>query len=227
MVSPRCPHLAALLPAAGSGVRLGLGPKAYVQLGGVTLLEHAVTALVDLVDEVIVAVPAGTEATARELLGGTATVVVGGSSRQATVRALLAATTADVVLVHDAARPFVPAAVVERVVAAVARVGAATAALPVADTIVSVADGAVVPRDALRAVQTPQGFRRELLARAHDAAMTAGAEATDDAALVRLLGAPVALVEGSPLLHKITTEADLALGEALLALWRARRGVPG
>lgn len=227
MVSPRRPHLAALLPAAGSGVRLGLGPKAYVQLGGVTLLEHAVTALVDLVDEVIVAVPAGTEATARELLGGAATVVVGGSSRQATVRALLAATTADVVLVHDAARPFVPAAVVERVVAAVARVGAATAAQPVADTIVSVADGAVVPRDALRAVQTPQGFRRELLARAHDATMTAGAEATDDAALVRLLGAPVALVEGSPLLHKITTEADLALGEALLTLWRARRGAPG
>lgn len=218
------PRVAALLPAAGRGERLGLGPKAFVRLGEATLLEHAVHALRDGVDEVVVAVPAGSEARARALVGTDASVVAGGPTRQATVTALVAATTADVVLVHDAARPFVPRQVIERVVAATLAGGAATASLRVSDTIINAADGAVVPREALRAVQTPQGFLRDLLARAHEVAAAAGTEATDDAALVRALGAEVALVEGSPLLHKITTAADLALGAALLELWRAERG---
>ena len=211
---------AALVPAAGAGTRLGRGPKAFVRLGAATLLEHSVAALHGAVDEVIVAVPRGYEAEASALVAGRAQVVTGAATRQATVLALLRATTAEVVLVHDAARPFLPRVVVERVLAAVATSGAATAALPVADTIVSTADGTTLPREDLRAVQTPQGFGRELLLRAHEAALAAGVEATDDAALVRRLGVRVSIVEGSTFLHKVTTADDLLLGLALLALWQ-------
>ncbi len=210
---------AALVPAAGAGTRLGHGPKAFVRLGAATLLEHSVAALYGAVDEVIVAVPSGYEAEASEIVAGRALVVTGAETRQATVLSLLRATTADVVLVHDAARPFLPRAVVERVLAAVAATGAATAALPVADTIVDAADGTTLRREGLRAVQTPQGFGRELLLTAHEAANAAGVAATDDAALVRRMGVAVTLVEGSAFLHKVTTRDDLRLGLALLALW--------
>ncbi|HRN18134.1 MAG TPA: 2-C-methyl-D-erythritol 4-phosphate cytidylyltransferase, partial [Trueperaceae bacterium] len=87
------------------------------------------------------------------------------------------------------------------------------------------ADGTPLPREGLRVIQTPQGFARELLVRAHESAAAAGVEATDDAALVRRLGVGVELVEGSPLLHKLTTPDDLKLGLALLELWRAERAV--
>lgn len=219
-------RVAALLPAAGAGTRLGLGPKAFVRLGSATLLELAVAAVRPLVDEVVVGVPQGKLEEAAALLGPGVVVIEGAASRQATVLALLRATTADVVLVHDAARPFLTSAVAGRVLAAAAGSGAASAALAVADTIVDARDGSVVPRDELRAVQTPQAFARELLLRAHEEALAAGVEATDDAALVRRLGVPVALVEGSPLLHKLTTPADLELGRALLELWRAGSGEP-
>ncbi|MFA5568953.1 MAG: 2-C-methyl-D-erythritol 4-phosphate cytidylyltransferase [Trueperaceae bacterium] len=218
-------RVAALVPAAGSGVRLGRGPKAFVRLGDATLLEHAVAALRGAVDEVVVAVPAGAAAQARELVGRDVRVIEGAESRQATVRLLVTATRAETVLVHDAARPFLPRAALERVLAAAQETGAATAALRVHDTIVYVADGTPLPREGLRVIQTPQGFARELLVRAHESAAAAGVEATDDAALVRRLGVGVELVEGSPLLHKLTTPDDLKLGLALLELWRAERAV--
>lgn len=218
-------RVAALVAAAGAGLRLGRGPKAFVRLGDATLLEHAVAALKGAVDEVVVAVPAGAVPEARELVGKGARVIEGGESRQATVRLLVAATRADTVLVHDAARPFLPRATLERVLAAAQETGAATAALGVHDTIVYAADGTPLPREGLRAIQTPQGFTRELLRRAHETAVADGVEATDDAALVRRLGVRVQLVEGSSLLHKLTTPDDLKLGLALLELWRAERAV--
>ncbi len=214
-------RVAALIAAAGAGTRLGYGPKAFVRLGDATLLEHAVWAVRGAVDEVVVAVPVGAAAEARELVGGDAMVIEGAGSRQATVRLLVLATRADVVLVHDAARPFLPRATLERVLAAVGETGAATAALAVHDTIVNASDGTPLPRDGLRAIQTPQGFLRDLLLRAHETALAEGVEATDDASLVRRLGVSVTLVEGSPLLHKLTTPDDLKLGLALLELWRA------
>jgi len=216
---------AALLAAAGAGERLGLGPKAFVRLGGATLLELAAEALAPHVDEVVVAVPHDRLEEASRLLPG-ARVVAGAASRQATVHALLRHATSEVVLVHDVARPFATPEVVARVLAAVAASGAASAALGPADTVVEAASGAVLPREGLRLVQTPQGFRRELLLAAHERALEEGVAATDDAALVRRLGVTVTLVEGSPLLAKLTAPADLALMEALLGVWRRELARP-
>ncbi len=210
---------AALVAAAGAGERLGLGPKAFVRLGGATLLELALKALAPYVDEVVVAAPPADVARARAL-APKARVVAGADSRQATVARLLEATSCEVVLVHDVARPLLSPEVVQRVLDGVARSGAASAALAPADTVVYAEGGAVIPREDVRLVQTPQGFRRALLLEAHARAAAEGVTATDDAALVRRLGHTVELVTGSPLLTKLTAPADLQVLEALLPVWR-------
>jgi 2-C-methyl-D-erythritol 4-phosphate cytidylyltransferase len=217
--------VAAVVPAAGLGIRLGgEQPKALRHLGGAPLLVHAVGALQAsrYVQHVVVAAPAERLTEFAALLGGAATVVPGGGSRQESVAAALAVLPAgaDIVLVHDAARPLVPVQVVDAVVEAVlAGAAAAVPVLPVADTLKRVgADGlvaATVPRDGLCAVQTPQGFRRDVLVRAHAAASPAE-PATDDAGLVERLGIPVRTVPGSAEAMKITTPSDLELAEALL-----------
>lgn len=214
--------------AAGSGSRLGADrPKAFVELAGVSLLEHALRGVVGAgVDEVVVVVPAGLVAQAEEVTrpfggaGGPAmTVVTGGAERTDSVAAGLSALSdrVTVVLVHDAARCLTPAAVFERVLGALER-GApgAIPGVPVVDTIKTVdPDGLITgtpSRDALRAVQTPQGFRRDVLEQAH----ASGVAATDDAALVEALGHPVLVVEGDHRSLKITTPEDLAHAERLL-----------
>ncbi|MEU4603677.1 2-C-methyl-D-erythritol 4-phosphate cytidylyltransferase [Kribbella sp. NPDC023972] len=223
---------AAIIPAAGLGLRLGgETPKAFREVGGESLLVHAVRGLLaataaDLSCCVVV-VPAGTEDAVRTELepyaGGTRLLVVpGGAERADSVRAgleLVPVDGIDCILVHDAARAFVPADVVERVVAAV-RGGAAAVvpAVPVTDTIKLVsATGEVVDtpdRSRLVAVQTPQGFHPAVLRRAH-AAGAAGA--TDDAMLCERLGVTVVTVEGSEEAFKVTRPRDLLLAEALLA----------
>ncbi len=209
-------RVAALLPAAGSGDRLGLGPKALVRLGDRTILEVAAESIEAHVDELIVGAPAGLVTEFRSLVRG-ALVLPGAASRKATVSVLLAATAADIVVIHDAARPFLPAAVLHSVIEAARRHGAASAAQPLADTIVR-RDGTEGPsREALLAVQTPQAFHRELLLEAH----AASHEATDDAGLVARLGRHVEYVPGSSWLFKITTGADLELARALVAGWEA------
>jgi 2-C-methyl-D-erythritol 4-phosphate cytidylyltransferase len=224
--------VAVIVAAAGAGVRLGGGqPKALRTLKGEPLLRHAVRRLIAAapVGSVVVAAPPGHEPAVRALLdlaappgSGTHVVVVtGGARRQASVAAALAAVPAgcDIVLVHDAARALVPPTLVERVVAAV-RAGheAVIPVLPVTDTVVRVDPGGAVvgaaDRSTLRAVQTPQGFRRAVLAEAHAAATED--TATDDAGLVARLGVPVHTVEGSPYAMKVTTGHDLIVAEALL-----------
>lgn len=207
---------AALIPAAGSGTRLGMGPKAFVEVGGKSLLERSVAALVGLVDEVIVALPEGMELPA----GIAARAILGGETRQESVERLLHATSADFVLIHDAARPFLPESVVLALLEAIPETGAATVALPVADTLVRAAGaggdwGELVTREGLWAVQTPQGFRRELLLEAHARAKAEAHAATDDAGLIARLGGRVRLVQGDARLFKVTTRGDLALAEAL------------
>jgi 2-C-methyl-D-erythritol 4-phosphate cytidylyltransferase len=219
---------AAVVPAAGGGERLGAGvPKALCRLRGEPLVAHAVRTLVAAGAESIVIAAAPTMVLRvgrllRPVTGDLPVVVVaGGASRRESVAACLAELPddADAVLVHDAARPLVPPVVVERVLAALrAGADAVVPVVPVDDTVKEVAEGRVVrtvDRVALRAVQTPQGFRREVLVRAH--AGWRGAEPTDDAAMVEALGLPVSVVEGSRESFKITRPLDLALAEAVLA----------
>ncbi len=210
--------IAALIPAAGEGARLGRGPKALIELCGKSLLARAVGALEGHVDEVVVAVSEPMRS-AVEAFEGRVALVAGGATRQASVLNLLEATDAAFVLVHDAARPFLSPQIIEAVIAETKRAGAVSVVAPVADTLIELETGRPLDRGRLRAVQTPQGFRRALLLEAHRHALSHGVEATDDAGLVRLLGHPVALVEGSGWLMKVTTPADLELARALTATW--------
>jgi 2-C-methyl-D-erythritol 4-phosphate cytidylyltransferase len=217
--------VAVVVPAAGRGERLGPGaPKALRTLAGRTLLAHAVERLRQArrVDLVAVAVPAGEQDRVAHDLSVLA--VAGGSDRQQSVAAALAALPADVdiVLVHDAARPLVPPALVDAVVEAVlSGAPAVVPGLPVTDTIKRVdAGGNVIetpPRDSLRAIQTPQGFRRDLLERAH---RLAGSDlaVTDDAGLVERLGEPVLVIPGHEDAFKVTRPADLGRAEARVAV---------
>ncbi|WP_407650307.1 2-C-methyl-D-erythritol 4-phosphate cytidylyltransferase [Cellulomonas edaphi] len=223
---------AAILTAAGSGSRLGHAlPKALVPVLAVPVVVHAARRLLAArpaglpLAALVVTAPAEHVAAFAELLGPDVVVVPGGSTRQESVAAALAALPPDgidVVLVHDAARAFAPAELAERVVAAVeAGHDAVVPGLPVADTIKRVGPGgddgrpvnATVDRAELRAVQTPQGFTRELLERAHAAG--ADAPATDDAGLVERLGLPVWVVPGDERAAKITTPRDLAIAQLL------------
>ncbi|MGH3563264.1 MAG: 2-C-methyl-D-erythritol 4-phosphate cytidylyltransferase [Mycobacterium sp.] len=215
----------AVVPAAGSGERLAVGvPKAFFHLDGQTLVERAVAGLLEsgVVDRVVVAVPPDRTDQAKLILGGDVVVVAGGPSRIESVRlALTAVGEPEFVLVHDAARPLSPPALIVRVVEAL-RAGhsAVIPALPVPDTIKAVDANDVVlgtpERAGLRAVQTPQGFTTELLLRAYQRA-GAGAEFSDDASMVEQVGGQVQVVDGDPLAFKITTGLDLLLAQAIVS----------
>ncbi|WP_405736907.1 2-C-methyl-D-erythritol 4-phosphate cytidylyltransferase [Streptomyces sp. NBC_01537] len=227
---------AAVIPAAGRGVRLGPGaPKALRTLGGIPILVHAVRAMVRAraVSLVVVVAPADGVAEVRALLDSHGVpeakdirIVPGGDSRQESVRLGLAALPddVDVVLVHDAARPLVPVEMVDAVAAAV-RDGAPAVVpgLPLADTVKEIdpATDAVVgtpERALLRAVQTPQGFDRATLVKAH---ATITSDVTDDAGMVEQLGIQVLVVPGHEEAFKVTRPLDLVLAEAVLARRRA------
>jgi len=229
---------AAIIPAAGLGVRLGgETPKAFREVGGDALLVHAVRGLkaasaADLVC-LVVAVPPGTEETVTKELtpyvGQTRLLVVaGGAERSDSVRTALELVPVegiDCILVHDAARAFVPVDAIERVVAEVrAGAEAVVPVVPVTDTIKVVGPGGDVvdtpDRSTLVAVQTPQGFAPDVLRRAHAAGADAGA--TDDAMMCERLGVTVRTVAGSPDAFKVTRPQDLLLAEALLAERRIR-----
>ncbi|WP_079099735.1 2-C-methyl-D-erythritol 4-phosphate cytidylyltransferase [Streptomyces sp. WMMB 322] len=239
---------AAVIPAAGRGVRLGPGaPKALRALSGTPMLVHAVRAMtrsraVSLV--VVVAPPDGADEVRRlldEHLAAAETltdvvVVPGGETRQDSVRLGLEALPGDVdsVLVHDAARPLVPVETVDAVAAAV-REGAPAVvpALPVPDTVKEVRvrpAGEPEPvtgtpeRSRLRAVQTPQGFELKVLAAAHAQVAREGDGATDDAGMVERLGVEVVVVPGHDEAFKVTRPLDLVLAEAVLARRRATDG---
>lgn len=236
------PRTAVLIPAAGSGTRLGGGtPKALRVLRGRTILERAVSSVSahPSVRQIVIAAPSEMVADVRSLLclhdtsaeraaapplgGPRVDVVAGGATRQESVSLALAAVDprCDIVLVHDAARPLVPLGVVERVVAAVsAGSPAVIPVLPVVDTIRQVAGDrstATPDRSSLRAVQTPQGFDRQTL---HDAYRHAEsspeAGATDDAAVAEAAGIPVTVVPGHPEAFKITLPEDMSRAQTLL-----------
>jgi 2-C-methyl-D-erythritol 4-phosphate cytidylyltransferase len=216
---------AVILAGAGRGERLGTDlPKAFVHVGGRTLLDHAV-AVVDAcpdVDAFVVAVPAGWEDRARETAMRSAkllAVVAGGQTRQASVGKALSSVPEgfEAILCHDVARPLASPKLFSAVVAALDRAEGAVPTLPPSDTVKRVTDGVVAEtlgREALALAQTPQAFRRDALVDAHRQA--GGTGATDDAALVERSGYRVVTVPGDERNLKVTGPGDLRLVEALL-----------
>jgi 2-C-methyl-D-erythritol 4-phosphate cytidylyltransferase len=224
----------AILPAAGIGTRMaGPQPKQFLALDGVPILIHSLRAFaaVDRVKAIYVAVRKTemerVEAQVAEYgFTGRVHVVEGGDNRQESVAHALAALQAaedDVVLVHDAVRPLIDAATIERTIDAVAEYGAAIVGMPAVDTIKQVertAHGALItstiPREFIVQAQTPQGFRFGLLQKAFAEATADGFVGTDEASVVERAGLPVAVVAGSQVNLKITQPGDLELAEFYL-----------
>ena len=229
-----------MIAAAGSGRRLGAGgPKAFVEVGGRSLLAHALAAVASCttIERVVIAAPPEALAGAADALaahrGLEGEVIAGGDTRAASVRAALEAVGTDLVLIHDAARPLATADLFDAIVARLRAEPAADsviAAAPIADTVKrgrrTRADAGVggevaetIPRDDLWAAQTPQGFRVERLRDAQARAEASGslATATDEASLIESVGGTVLLEpSGGPNL-KVTDEEDLRVVAALLA----------
>ncbi|WP_338425503.1 2-C-methyl-D-erythritol 2,4-cyclodiphosphate synthase [Sphingopyxis kveilinensis] len=221
--APRNPRVAAILLAGGQGVRAGFAkPKQLEMLGGRPVLSWSLDALAGYPG-----VSGGVLVANHDVMAAKPTLPEGwisadpGAERQQSVANALGALSdwedEALVLVHDAARPGVDAAVIDRLLAALENAEAAIPVLPVPDTLVEAANGAagdVVARERLARVQTPQAFRLGALRRAHAEAV--GAAATDDAQLVRSLGVTVATVEGAARLHKLTYADDMAILRGLL-----------
>jgi 2-C-methyl-D-erythritol 4-phosphate cytidylyltransferase len=218
----RAPSIVALIPAGGVGTRLGSRtPKQFLALGGGPILATTVGhfARHPAVAAIVIAAPVAHLARARRALRvrgrrPAITVVAGGDTRQESVwRALQAAPRdTEIVVVHDAVRPFVTRALIDAVLEAASGGGAAICALPITETVKRVRGGrveATVDRTDLWTVQTPQAFRFYLLREAHEKARRDGVVGTDDAALVERLGHPVTVVRGLEGNLKITTPGDL------------------
>jgi 2-C-methyl-D-erythritol 4-phosphate cytidylyltransferase / 2-C-methyl-D-erythritol 2,4-cyclodiphosphate synthase len=221
---------AAIVAAGGRGVRVGAGrPKQFLELDGRSILEMSVGALAasDRVDEIVVALPEEHLAEVAKAWPSSAkplAFVAGGARRQDSVANAFAKSSrdADVILIHDAARPFVTSGLIARTVDAARAHGAAIAAIPVRDTVKQAGDPdrdgsrpirATIPRHTVFLAQTPQAFRRDVLARALEEGKSI--DATDEAMLVERLGLPVHVVEGDPRNVKITTAEDLATAKAV------------
>jgi 2-C-methyl-D-erythritol 4-phosphate cytidylyltransferase / 2-C-methyl-D-erythritol 2,4-cyclodiphosphate synthase len=212
-----------ILLAAGSGERLGAGePKAFLSLGDRSMLSVAAACVdaADAVDALVVVVPAGSEARAADLLVGLSkpsSIVAGGASRQASVRAaiphLIDHRRIETVACHDAARPFASPGLFASVIAALEPgTDGAIPTVPVADTVKRIRDGKIVatePREELRLAQTPQAFRIGPFMDAHERAAAAGIELSDDAAVLEWAGYRIVSVAGEPGNVKITTGHDL------------------
>ena len=240
-----------IIPAAGLGTRMGgltagakparvtATSKQFAEIGGAPILVHTLRKFeaVPQVSEIVLALRADDAEVFKsrlreEGLRKRITVVEGGEHRQQSVANGLARIDAapdDLVLVHDAVRPFVDAEIIGNVIQAAVRYGAAIAALPAIDTVKQVdrtADGAVVvstlPRARVVMAQTPQGFRYDVLKKAFNDAQADGFQGTDEASLVERTGHAVAVVMGSAQNIKITTPADLELAEFFLSQERRR-----
>ena len=219
-------HVSALIAAGGRGLRLGTTqPKQFLSLGGRSILERSVDAFrnCDVIDDVVVALPAElVEHAPASLLVGEKRIeiVAGGARRQDSVAHAFArvADRADIVVIHDAARPFVTDETIRRTVAAAAESGAAIAAVLALDTVKRAgARGlvtATLPRGEIYLAQTPQAFRTAVL----KDALALGSDATDEAMLAEQAGHPVRIVEGDSWNLKITTPADLVIAERLLGI---------
>jgi 2-C-methyl-D-erythritol 4-phosphate cytidylyltransferase len=240
-----------VIPAAGLGTRMsGAGAalksksKQFLELNGTPILVHTLRKFddCDRVSEIVIALRANETAgfqamIAREVFRKPIRVVEGGEHRQDSVANALRSLNAspdDIVLVHDAVRPFVDQETIVGVVEGVKKYGAAIAGVPAVDTVKQVdrtADGAVViatiPREKMVMAQTPQGFRYDVLKQAFEDALADGFMGTDEASLIERAGGTVHVVMGSPRNLKITTPADLELAEFYLAQEEGHKVVAG
>jgi 2-C-methyl-D-erythritol 4-phosphate cytidylyltransferase/2-C-methyl-D-erythritol 2,4-cyclodiphosphate synthase len=231
-------HVTAIIAAGGAGRRLGADvPKQLIDIGGGSMLQHTIRAFLThpRVDDVVVALPATTTehndlAALAPSRASALHTVAGGARRQDSVANAFdhVPASSEIVLIHDAARPFVTAALIGRTIDAASACGAAIAAVPSHDTVKRV-DGRLIretiPRESIYLAQTPQGFRRDVLAAAV-ALGRSGVEATDEAALAERAGFQVHIVEGEPGNVKITTEDDLQAARQRTS-GRARTGRAG
>lgn len=217
--APLPPGVAAIVVAAGAGLRAGQPvPKQFAPWRGAPVVRHSVAALIAAgCAPVVVCIPEGADAVAAAALGGLPVrLVTGGATRQQSVRAGLEALVDDapeLVLIHDAARPVLPRAVIDRLVAALGDAPGAIPVLPVVDSLCHDAAGLMgdpADRAALRRVQTPQAFRFGEILAAHQG-WPGAAEAGDDAQVARAAGLAVALVAGDEALHKLTFSGDFAV----------------
>ncbi|MDD5264958.1 MAG: 2-C-methyl-D-erythritol 4-phosphate cytidylyltransferase [Candidatus Bipolaricaulis sp.] len=233
-------QISAIIVAAGRGVRMGAAEnKVFLPLGGMPILTRAIAAFASVprVSEIVVVAREGEEEKVASLLppgaAGRVRVVRGGAERRDSSLAGVRAATGDVVLIHDGARPLVPAGLIDRVIDGAAAHGACVPALAAVDTVRRVDRAgfltpAIVERAGLVNIQTPQGFRTDLIRRCLADAVDPALP--DDAAAVLAAGIPVATVAGERSNLKVTTAADLALAEALLARGGqrvVRSGEPG
>jgi 2-C-methyl-D-erythritol 4-phosphate cytidylyltransferase / 2-C-methyl-D-erythritol 2,4-cyclodiphosphate synthase len=214
----------ALIVAAGKGERIGGAPKQYLAVGGKPVLAHSIDAFLahPAIDAMQVVIGPGQESAYREAIGDRLLrdpVEGGASRRESVLNGLKAIVGAGRVLIHDAARPFLPAEVIDRLLAALDEAPGAVPALPVADSLARGGDalGEAVSRDGLVRVQTPQAFHHDVILAAH-VAWDANREATDDAQVARAAGHTVAIVAGDARLEKLTFREDLMQAEARLAL---------
>jgi len=212
----------ALIVAAGSGSRLGGHiPKQYRAIAGKAVLAHAVDALAShsAIDAVRVVIGEDQQDLARQALGGrdVGDLIIGGAERADSVRAGIAAVEGDVILVHDAARPFCPHSVIDRLLKALGGADGAVPVLPLSDTLARADSllGEPIDRAGAVRVQTPQAFGLQALRNAYDRWI--GAAPTDEATVARAAGLTVAAVEGDALLDKLTSTADWARAEAIQA----------
>lgn len=232
-------HVTAIIAAAGEGRRLGASmPKQLLDIGGRSILERSVGAFVShpAVADVIVVLPPALAAAPPGWIVEPATtspvrIVAGGTERQDSVANAFdcVAAQSEVVLVHDAARPFVTRDLISRAIDGAARYGAAIAAVPVRDTVKQVepagqhpAITGTIPRETIYLAQTPQAFRRDVLGAAV-ALGRSGVVATDEAMLAERAGHAVHVIEGDPANVKITTSHDLEAARARLAAGAAAR----
>lgn len=233
MISPD-QRTVGLLLAAGTGSRAGGDmPKQFRPVAGKPVLLHAIDALAahPAIDSIILVIGKGQEDQVRTLIGNRpiAHIIEGADSRRGSVRAglehLALMGGAATVLIHDSARPFLPASVVDRLLAALEEAEGAIPAIPVADTLVRNSDGSAGPlvdRSALMRVQTPQAFRFPAILAAHRS-WDVAREATDDAQILKASGYDVTLVAGDERLDKLTYAEDFARAEARLSIARTTR----
>jgi len=217
--APPLPRTAAVIVAAGQGLRAGQPvPKQFALWRGKPVVRHSAEALAAAgIAPIVVAIPEGGEELAQQALAGIAGVrlVIGGATRQESVRKALEALEGEapaLVLIHDAARPHLPGAVIERLIAALAQHPGAIPVLPVVDSLTEASGdfmGQPANREALRRVQTPQAFRYAEILAAHRT-WTGALMAGDDAQVAQAAGLLVALVEGDEKLHKLTFAGDFS-----------------